>query len=165
MMEKLKGELEKFRKSAFRRPKEFTPEKGEKIEWEGRPSRLAFFPVYGAGILALLCSLLVGWAWLVILSLCFLVFFVWLTGVLQRSYRFILTNRRIRAEFRLWVTFVREARLESVVNTYPCQNLLERVLGLGRVSVDTPYRLGTVTFFGLRDFDEVNEKIHKLLHR
>ena len=137
----------------------FRPESGETVLQRWHPTLAYFWPLPAAGMLCLVLALVVGlsllgrWALLFIaLAVAFCTLSIALARYLVGCYTFILTDRRIREEFRLWVVDVREAPLGRVTNVTVFQDFVGRVLNFGSVRVDTA---GTpfpgVLFRGVRD--------------
>lgn len=143
----------------FRSLPEFRPEKGEKVLWTGRPSLRAFWILYVCGSLSVILSLLVPV--LLPFSLLFLLAVCLLAPALRNATLYIVTDRRVRQEFRFWVGRVKEARLGMQTNTAIRQDAVQRVLGIADIVVFTPYVFGGVRLWGLQDY----EKVEKLISR
>ena len=141
----------------FRGLPPFSSERGERVLWRGKPSLRAFWPLYLCGILAVLCSL--PWPWLLLATIPFLLLTCFLARALRTATEYIVTDRKVRREFRLWVGRVREVRLNQRVEVTVSQDAVQRILGIGDVCVFTPYSLGGVRLWGLEEC----EKVHRLV--
>ncbi len=135
----------------------FRPERGERVLWRGKPSPRAFWPLYLCGILAVLCSL--PWPRLLLATVPFLLLTCFLARALRTATEYIVTDRRVRREFRLWVGRMREVRLDQKVGVAVTQDAVQGILGIGDVHVFTP--LGGVRLWGLEEC----EKVHRLVSR
>lgn len=145
----------------------FRAEPRERVLQRWHPTVAYFWPLPAAGVLCLVLALVVGpfllaeWALpFIALAVAFCTFSIAFTRYLVGYYTFILTDRRIREEFRLWVVDVREAPLTRVTNVTVFQDFVGRVLNFGSVRVDTA---GTpfpgVLFRGVREPLRVQEII------
>lgn len=153
----------------FKGPSKFRPASGEKVLWRGKPVLLAFFYLLLAGGMAVLTGLiaviaipstLTAIVFAVAVVFCAAMFL--LAEAVRRAHTFVLTNQRIRSEFRFWATSVQEAPLRTITNVSVFQDLVARVFGFGTIRADTA---GTpfpgVVFFGVRDFSGVHENIRR----
>ena len=86
--------------------------------------------------------------------------------VLQNAYRYVLTNKRVRAEFRFLRTWSRDAPLRAVTDVSTHQDAAGRSLNFGTVAISTA---GTsfpgVIFKGVADPHEVESLIIKNISR
>jgi hypothetical protein len=107
----------------------FELDKGEKVVWSGKPELANFYPILIAGVLALFAGLLSLLAFfnvftvtLFAVSIIFCASMYALALALRNAYTYTLTNQRVRSEFRLIVSKVCEARLQSVTNVSAYQD-------------------------------------------
>jgi len=148
----------------------FELDKGERVVWSGKPELASFYPILIAGVLALFAGLLsllsffnVFTAALFAVSIIFCASMYFLAVALRSAYTYTLTNQRVRSEFRLIISRVSEARLQSVTNVSAYQDFWGRLLNFGHVRIDTPASpLGSVFFTGIREFSKVQEEVKKL---
>lgn len=130
---------------------------GEKIVRAGRPALKAFWLFYAAGALAVVFTGVVAvglpapsWIWGPVLLFCSIMFVFPL--FLQRAYRYTVTPGAVRSEFCLWVRREYEAPTGYVTDVSVRQGFVDRLLGIGEISFNTPGTMFSgVTFGGVRD--------------
>jgi uncharacterized membrane protein YdbT with pleckstrin-like domain len=157
------------RAELFRGLPTFKPEEGERVIRTWRPRLASFYPILIAGILAALVGLLsllfnpAGWsAALFAVGIAFGGVMWVLAAALCRAHTYILTNRRVRDEFRFWVARARDAPFYMLTNLSTFQDLFGRIFNFGDVRFDTA---GTpfpgVRFRGVRDPYAVEREVRK----
>lgn len=138
--------------------------------WRGKPTYESFYPLPLAGGVAVFCSALgfmalpAGWAAMLLLaSAAFCAGMCFFAGVLANSYSFVLTDQRVRGEFRLWVVRVWEVPVDKITDAVVVQGLVGRVLRFGHVRVDAAGTLFPgLLIRGVRDPLEVCELVHRV---
>jgi len=133
------------------------PGSGERVLWRGKPALRAFWPLYFCAFLALLCS--IPWPVLFLVSVPFALLAHSLAVLLRRATDYLVTNRRVRREFRFWITRAKEVWLDKRTDVLVRQDAVQRALGIGDVWVFTPFAFGGVRLWGLEEFDRVHRLI------
>jgi len=135
----------------------------EKEIWKGKPTVLAFIDMLSGGALLMIVSGVA--AMLMHLGVIRLISLVGLIGgavviasalLVSQAYTYIVTNKKLRKEYRFIAFTAEEVPLQEVTNVIVAQNIIGRLLGFGTIKADTA---GTsyagIVFRGVKNPDQV----------
>lgn len=134
---------------------------GERIVFEGHPSWRGLLSFYlsgiaGAVVIALVVALAVGAALGVVVGVVLAAVVVLVGFVRRMATRYVVTSQRLRIHRGVFAKHMQQTRLDRVQNVNTEQSLVDRLLRVGTVDVDTAGTDdGEFRFVGIASPDEV----------
>ncbi|HSK16361.1 MAG TPA: PH domain-containing protein [Gaiellaceae bacterium] len=147
-------------------------EDGERVIWSGRPSWRGRVSIVAPGLLLAVAVLVfalwlgLGTVWAILLGLAIAAVAVaW--GLLETiRWKYTVTERRVFVRHGLISVNEQTARLERVQDLTLRQSLLERLLGVGSLEIDTAgSEGGPLVFKALLNPAEAREVLDSAVHR
>lgn len=147
-------------------------EGGERVIWSGRPSWRGRVSIIAPGVLLAIAVLVLTWwlglgaVWAIVLGLAIAaVALAW--GLLETiRWKYTVTERRVFVRHGLISVNEQTARLERVQDLTLRQSLLDRILGVGSLEIDTAGSDGgPLVFKALLNPAEAREVLDTAVHR